>query len=49
MATVRGRPEYLEYVPRTIRFIKRALLASRRYHLFTEVLDRYVLSHDRLR
>jgi aminoglycoside/choline kinase family phosphotransferase len=49
LATVRGRPEYLEYVPRTIRSIKRALLASRRYHLFTEVLDRYVLAHDRLR
>ncbi|MEK7283165.1 MAG: phosphotransferase, partial [Acidobacteriota bacterium] len=49
LATVRGRPEYLEYVPRTIRSIKRALLASRRYHLFMPVLDRYVLSHDRLR
>lgn len=44
MATVRGRPEYLEYVPRTIGFIRRTLLAGRRYHLFMPALDRYVLS-----
>jgi len=49
MATVRGRPEYLEYVPRTVRFIRRTLLAGRRYHLFMPVLDRYVPSPDRLR
>lgn len=49
MATVRGRPEYLEFVPRTIRFIKRTLVRSRRYHVFSLVLDRYVLSPGRLR
>ncbi len=49
MATVRGRPEYLEYVPRTVRFIRRTLLADRRYHLFMPALDRCVLSPDRLR
>lgn len=47
MATVRGRPEYLEYVPRTIGFIRRTLLAGRRYHLFMPALDRYVLSLER--
>jgi aminoglycoside/choline kinase family phosphotransferase len=49
MATVRERPEYLEYVPRTVRFIRRTLFAGRRYHLFLPVLDRYVLSFERLR
>ena len=49
MATVRGRPEYLEYVPRTIGFIRRTLLAGRRYHLFMPALDRYVLSLQHLR
>jgi hypothetical protein len=49
MATVRGRPEYLEYVPRTLRFVRRTLMAGQRYHLFMPVLDRYVLSLERLR
>jgi len=42
MATVRGRPEYLEYVPRTLRYIKNTLTRSRRYHLVYPVLDRNV-------
>ena len=49
MATVRDRPEYLEYVPRTVRFIRRTLFAGPRYHLFLPALDRYVLSIERLR
>lgn len=49
MATVRGRPEYLKYVPRTLRFVRRTLMAGQRYHLFMPVLDRYVLSLERLR
>ena len=44
MATTRGRPEYLEYVPRTIRYIKGTLIRSRRYHSVYPVLDRHVLS-----
>jgi N-acetylmuramate 1-kinase len=44
MATVRGRPGYLEYVPRTVGFIKRTLVRSRRYHIVYPVLERYVLS-----
>ena len=44
MASERGRPEYLEYVPRTLRFIRQTLVRSRRYHLFFPVLERYVLS-----
>jgi aminoglycoside/choline kinase family phosphotransferase len=32
MATVRGRMEYLDYVPRTQASIARTLVASRRYH-----------------
>jgi hypothetical protein len=44
MATARGRPEYLEYVPRTLRSIRRALARSRLYHFFFPVLERYVLS-----
>lgn len=48
MATVRSRPEYLEYVPRTIGFIRRTLFAGRRYHLFMPALDRYVLSVQQL-
>ena len=43
LATVRGRPEYLAYVPRTVRFIRRTLVRSRRYHLFFPVIERYVL------
>ena len=49
MAAARGRPEYLQYVPRTLRFVRRTLLAGRRYHLFMPVLERYVLSLERLR
>lgn len=48
MATVRGRPEYLDYVPRTLRFIRRTLFAGRRYDLFMPALDRYVLSFERV-
>ena len=44
MASERGRPEYLEYVPRTLRFIRQTLVRSRRYHLFFPVLERYALS-----
>jgi len=44
MATQRGRPEYLEYVPRTLGFIRRTLAISRRWHLFYSVLERYVIS-----
>jgi N-acetylmuramate 1-kinase len=44
MATVRDRPDYLAYVPRTLAFIRSTLVASRRYHLFHPVLERYVLS-----
>ncbi len=43
MAAVRGRPEYLEYLPRTLRFIRHTLVRSRRYHVFFPVLERYVL------
>ena len=43
MAIVRGRPEYLEYVPRTLRYIRQTLIRSRRYHVFFPVLERYVL------
>ena len=44
MATVRGRSEYLEYVPRTIRSIKDTLTRSRRYHYFYPALERCVLA-----
>ncbi len=44
MATVRRRPEYLEYVPRTVGFIKRTLARSGRYHLLYPVLERYIIS-----
>jgi N-acetylmuramate 1-kinase len=44
MATVRGRREYLDYVPRTVAFIRHGLAGSRRYHLFHPLLERYVLS-----
>jgi hypothetical protein len=43
MAGVRGRPEYLEYVPRTVGFVKRTLVRGRRYHSLYPVVDRYVL------
>ena len=44
MATVRGRRDYLAYVPRTVAFIRNTLVAGRRYHLFHPVLERYILS-----
>jgi len=44
MATARGRREYLEYVPRTVDFIRHTLAGSRLYHLFYPVLERYVIS-----
>ncbi len=44
MATVRGRTEYLAYVPRTVRSIKRTLVRSRWYHLVYPVVERYVLA-----
>ncbi len=44
MVTARGRREYLEYIPRTVDFIRHTLAGSRRYHLFHPVLERYVTS-----
>jgi aminoglycoside/choline kinase family phosphotransferase len=42
-ATERGRRGYLEYVPRTIRFVRDALLRDRRYDTPYAVLERFVL------
>jgi aminoglycoside/choline kinase family phosphotransferase len=47
LATVGGRPGYLEYVPRTLRSVRRALARSRLYHTFFPVLDRHVLAERR--
>ncbi|HET6278219.1 MAG TPA: phosphotransferase [Candidatus Polarisedimenticolia bacterium] len=44
-ATERGRREYLEYVPRTVRFVRNALLRDRRYDTPYAVLDRFILHH----
>ena len=44
MGTVRGRRDYLEYVPRTIASVRRALLADRRYDVIYGVLERFVLA-----
>ena len=44
MATARGRRDYLEYVPRTVQSVRRALLSDRRYHDPYAVLERYVLA-----
>ncbi len=44
-ATERGRREYLEYVPRTIRFIRHTLLRDRRYDTPYAVLDRFILRY----
>jgi hypothetical protein len=44
MATVRGLRAYLDYVPRTIRSVRTALLADRRYDIIYPVLERHVLS-----
>ncbi|HXH27879.1 MAG TPA: phosphotransferase [Candidatus Polarisedimenticolia bacterium] len=46
LATVRNRPAYLELVPRTLRFVRRTLLAMRRFHFVYPVLDRLVLSYS---
>jgi hypothetical protein len=44
MATVRGRKEYLEYVPRTQAFIRATLVSDQRWHQPYEFLTRFVLS-----
>lgn len=44
MATVRGRPDYLAYVPRTLRHIRSTLVRSRVYHAVFSAMERYVLS-----
>ena len=43
--TERGRREYLEYVPRTIRFVRNTLLHDRRYDTPYAVLDRFILRY----
>jgi aminoglycoside/choline kinase family phosphotransferase len=43
MATVSGRRDYLEYVPRTQVSIRRTLLAYQRWHHVYEVLERFAL------
>ncbi len=44
MATVRGRPDYLAYVPRTIRHIRRTLLKTHAFHDHYPVLERFILA-----
>jgi hypothetical protein len=44
LATVRGRREYLDYVPRTLGFIRGTLLRYREHHVIFPVLERFVLS-----
>ena len=44
MATVRGRRDYLDYVPRTIRSVRRTLLADRRWHDIFPVMERSALT-----
>jgi aminoglycoside/choline kinase family phosphotransferase len=44
MATVRGMRSYLDYVPRTIRSVRAALIRSPRHHLFHDTIERYILS-----
>jgi aminoglycoside/choline kinase family phosphotransferase len=44
-ATERGRRDYLDYVPRTIRFIRNALLRDRRYDTPYAVLERFLLRY----
>ena len=44
MATQRDRPEYLEYVPRTVNFVRRALLSSARHHPLYPTIERSVLA-----
>jgi aminoglycoside/choline kinase family phosphotransferase len=43
MATVRGRRDYLAYVPRTLAAIRRTLLADRRWHDVFGTIERFVL------
>jgi len=42
MASLRGRSEYLEYVPRTIGYIKSTLIRGPGYHLVYPLVERYV-------
>ncbi|HYV19771.1 MAG TPA: phosphotransferase [Verrucomicrobiae bacterium] len=44
MATIRGRRDYLEYVPRTQESIRRTMTASERWHLPFELVSRLALS-----
>lgn len=44
-ATERQRREYLDYVPRTIRFVRNTLLRDRRYDTPYAVLERFILRH----
>jgi len=44
-ATERGRRQYLDYVPRTLRFVRNALLRDRRYDTPYAVLDRFILDY----
>jgi aminoglycoside/choline kinase family phosphotransferase len=43
MATVRGRRDYLDYVPRTQGFVRATLVSDRRWHPAYELLTRFVL------
>jgi N-acetylmuramate 1-kinase len=43
MATVRGRADYLDYVPRTLAFIRQTLAGSRRWHAIHPLMERLVL------
>ena len=43
MATVRGRRDYLAYVPRTIASVRRTLVRDRRWHDAYAPMERYVL------
>ncbi|HUD70689.1 MAG TPA: phosphotransferase [Dongiaceae bacterium] len=43
MATVRGRREYLDYVPRTIAWVRRTLAGNRRWHDAFNLMERLVL------
>ena len=44
MATVRGRRDYLDYVPRTLDSIRRTLVRERRFHAAYPVLDKLILN-----
>jgi aminoglycoside/choline kinase family phosphotransferase len=44
MTTVRGRRDYLDYVPRTIASVRRTLLADRRWHDVHPLMQRLVLN-----